>query len=378
MIIYTQKFIFLFEFLVGIGGSLWILIIGIVGLGFGIAWVDISINSQAVLLEKYARKPRLGMCHATYAIGGLVGALVGGGLASSSLSLFLDFSLFSMFGLIPSIIFYFGLISFEDEKNINLGILTIDSSENKMNSPLLVDSVEDSSSDSINDIESVQANHATYNPIVSSAEDHVNTAEIIDNKKSTRSSTSLLVCLCLLGGLAYFGEGSIGDWSAIYLHSTLDASLLVSSFGFALFQLFVAMGRYYSDKLVERYPRYQILQISGIISGLGLGVVVLSPAFHTNISIPLAIIGFGLTGVGISVVAPLIISIAGTSVPDMEPTDAIATVSSLTYIGVLIGPPLIGGLSGAFGQLRYALIVDGALLFLMSLLGSWLGRMLPN
>ena len=55
----------------------------------------------------------------------------------------------------------------------------------------------------------------------------------------------------------------------------------------------------------------------------------------------------------------------GTTVKGLHPSQAIAVVSSASYLGVLVGPPLFGGLATALNGLRWSLILDGALMFLI-------------
>lgn len=68
-------------------------------------------------------------------------------------------------------------------------------------------------------------------------------------------------------------------------------------------------------------------------------------------SLPASIIGFCLVGLGICTVIPLVAAAARSS--SMAPSSAIAAVLTIGFLGTLIGPPLIGFLSEAFG-LRYA------------------------
>ena len=140
------------------------------------------------------------------------------------------------------------------------------------------------------------------------------------NPSSTKSQKGtnpidywVLFLLCSLGGLAYTGEGSIGDWSTVYLVIELKTSPIIGVLGFAVFQLIVCFGRYSSDTIVEYVDRKLLLQVSGGLASLGLGVVGLSQSLPTAYIVPCAIIGFGICGAGLSVVSPIVIYYAGTS-----------------------------------------------------------------
>ena len=182
---------------------------------------------------------------------------------------------------------------------------------------------------------------------------------------------SAMVVLCCTGALAYMGEGSIGDWSAIYLVINLGSSPVVGTLGFAAFQLAVAIGRFSLDSMIETHgiDRRVLLKVSGVLSLIGLGLVTLAPSLPDPV--PAAIIGFGITGVGLSFVAPIVMYLAGSSIEGMKPAEAIASVASCAYMGVLVGPPLIGGLAEACGSLRWSLLIDGGLVFFISVLAFW-------
>ena len=64
----------------GIPSNIGVLVTGVIFLGFGMSWCDTAANHQAVLCEKYAGKSKLGLFHALYSIGGLVGVIYGGSM----------------------------------------------------------------------------------------------------------------------------------------------------------------------------------------------------------------------------------------------------------------------------------------------------------
>jgi MFS family permease len=141
-----------------------------------------------------------------------------------------------------------------------------------------------------------------------------------------------------LGSLAFLGllaEGSMADWSAVFLQHDLHASAAVASFGFAAFSLAMAVGRFSGDFLVNRFGPAVLLRVSSMIAacGLGLGVLIGEPIA--------AIIGFGLVGLGIANIIPVLFSAAG-QVHGVAPGIALAAVASTGYCGFLAGPPLIG------------------------------------
>jgi MFS family permease len=149
-----------------------------------------------------------------------------------------------------------------------------------------------------------------------------------------RPSTALLT-LGLLTFCALLAEGAMGDWSAVYLHDALGATSATAAFGFAAFSLTMAAGRFGGDRLARRLGPSVVLRVSGAIAAIGLGgALVLG-------SVPVAIIGFGLVGLGIANVIPILFSSAG-RVPGVQAGTALAAVATTGYGGYLAGPPLIG------------------------------------
>ena len=140
-------------------------------------------------------------------------------------------------------------------------------------------------------------------------------------------------------GLVAFGsmvcEGTMFDWSGVYFQTVVKAPVALTTLGYVAFMGTMAGGRFLGDYMVTRFGVKNILQVSGIIIATGLLISVLFPFL-----IP-ATIGFLLVGIGVSSVVPLVYSLAGRS-KTMLPSVALAAVSTIGFLGFLIGPPLIG------------------------------------
>ena len=92
-----------------------------------------------------------------------------------------------------------------------------------------------------------------------------------------------------------------------------------------------------------------MLQFSGVVITSGLLTAVVFPYI-----VP-ATIGFLLVGLGVSSVVPLLYGLAGKS-KTMLPGVALAAVSTIGYLGFLVGPPMIGFIAGA-SSLRWSFTV---------------------
>lgn len=145
-------------------------------------------------------------------------------------------------------------------------------------------------------------------------------------------------------------EGTMFDWSGVYFDQVVHAPVEWSRLGFIGFMSAMAGGRFAADYFITRFGAKAMLQFSGltILSGLLLSVVL--PTI-----VP-ATIGFLLVGLGVASVVPLSYSIAGRS-KTIAPGVALAMVSSIGFLGFLLGPPLIGFVAEGFGlRWSFALI----------------------
>jgi MFS family permease len=148
--------------------------------------------------------------------------------------------------------------------------------------------------------------------------------------------------LLTLGSIAFCSmicEGAMFDWSVIYFKKVIATPIALQATGFTAFMLTMATGRFIADGFAHRFGLKRTLQISGTLTTTGLLIAVIFPYFYT------AIAGFLLVGFGVSSVVPMVYSAAGRS-KTMTPGVALAAVSTIGFIGFLVGPPVIGFIAG--------------------------------
>ena len=154
-------------------------------------------------------------------------------------------------------------------------------------------------------------------------------------------------------GMIAFGslvcEGTMFDWSGVYFEKVLQVPNALRTVGYIAFMSSMAAGRFVADWLVTKFGVKPMLQISGIIISSGLLTAVIFPYI-----VP-ATIGFLLVGIGVSSVVPLTYGLAGKSTT-MSPGAALAALSTVGFLGFLLGPPLIGFIAQAAG-LRWSFTV---------------------
>jgi len=144
-----------------------------------------------------------------------------------------------------------------------------------------------------------------------------------------------LLGLGLLTFCALLAEGAVGDWSAVYLHDALGTTPAVAATGFAAFALAMAAGRFGGDSLASALGPRALLRASGAVAAARLAGALLLK------SPPATVIGFGIVGLGIGNVVPVVFSAAG-RVAGFPAGTTLAAVATTGYTGYLAGPPLIG------------------------------------
>ena len=180
--------------------------------------------------------------------------------------------------------------------------------------------------------------------------------------------------LALLGALcaiAFVVEGGIENWSALFLESEHGASPAAAGFGPGLFAAAMVTGRVLGRSLEARIGDRLLLASGGVVAGVGLSLAAVSP------SIVLALVGFVLGGAGISVAAPTLFGAAGRGASDVERGTAVASVTTVAYLGFLGGPPLIGAVSGALDLRAGMALLAGIALLLSAATASLAGGALP-
>ena len=164
--------------------------------------------------------------------------------------------------------------------------------------------------------------------------------------------SSRLTMLGLLALSCLIAEGAAASWSGVYLRDNLDAPRGYAATGFAAFSLAMAVGRIAGDRLAARYGPACLVRGCGLLaSALAAALCTRSPAG--------AVIGFAACGGGLSCTVPQFLSAAGHADP-ARPGTGIARVASLGYLGLVGGPVLIGGFASVAG-LPAALCIPVAL-----------------
>lgn len=172
----------------------------------------------------------------------------------------------------------------------------------------------------------------------------------------------VLVQLGIIGFCSMASEGAMFEWSGVYFQQVVNAPKSMIVLGYISFMVMMATGRFIGDKLILKYGRKKMLRISGILISTGLFISVLFPYLIT------AALGFLIVGLGVSSIVPMVYSSAG-KIPNIPPGIALASVSSISFLGFLMGPPLIGYIA-EISSLRYSFAAIGLLGFGIAIMVS--------
>lgn len=162
------------------------------------------------------------------------------------------------------------------------------------------------------------------------------------------------------------GEGSMVDWSAIFMHTVVGQSDVISAWAFGIFGLAMTISRTFGDYFTAKFGLQKVMLIDALLATAGLALAV------TFASVWSTFVGFFLVGIGLSTIVPLVFSQAGNT-KGITPSVGISMATSIGYAGFFVGPPVIGFLAEAF-NLRVGLSFVLLLFILMATIIVYLFR----
>ncbi|WP_128514962.1 MFS transporter [Tabrizicola thermarum] len=167
--------------------------------------------------------------------------------------------------------------------------------------------------------------------------------------------------------IAFMTENASENWSALHIEKTLGGSPEEGALGPAMLALTMGFARLGGQALAGRIDPFTILRGGAVIAAIGALIVAQAGS-------PLiAYLGFFITGIGASVLAPTAFSLVGQySAPEAR-ARAIARATLLGYFGYFVGPPLLGLIAGTFG-LRMAFVFAACLVGMVFVLAPLMAR----
>lgn len=173
--------------------------------------------------------------------------------------------------------------------------------------------------------------------------------------------SALLWPVLLCGGvtlIAFMSEATVESWSALHIERTLLGGAAQGAMGPAALGLTMAIGRFSGQVIIGKTSEYSVIRWATLLSVIGVLIA-------ATASTPLiAYLGFGIMGLGISVIGPMALALVGRLVRRDVRTEAISKVAVIGFAGFFVAPVLMGFISEGFG-LRIAFASVALLLALV-------------
>lgn len=175
-----------------------------------------------------------------------------------------------------------------------------------------------------------------------------------------------IVLIGLVCTIAFLVEGSINDWSGVFMTTEKGIDISQSGLGLTLFTASAFLARLPGDSLTMHFGPRRLLALSLPVTFAGfLGILLISGG-------PFLFASYILIGVGCANTVPIFYSSLGTQ-KDMPVADAVAAVSTIGYAGILLAPAVLGFIGRAF-SLTASFTLVTALLVIMSIMAMRLLR----
>lgn len=266
--------------------------------GFTAASQDVAMNTHASTLEHIDGKRYMSGFHATFSLGALFGSVIGGVASQQEISLL--------------------------SQSIAIGILFIFTTTLALNWWLPADS----------DKHEFQKEGKVKRP-------------------------NIFLFIGLLGFASTINEGASGDWGGILARETFEATPFQSALPYIFFNVAMVIGRFSGDWLATKFGAIKILFTAGLLSGFGLAGGLIVGGIYGQI------FGWFAIGAGMSVVIPMVFSLAAEIARErfpgvIAPSQAVAIASGISYVGFMIGPPMMGFIA-EFTTLRWAMLIPAVL-----------------
>ncbi|WP_188491814.1 MFS transporter [Williamsia phyllosphaerae] len=257
--------------------------------GFGNGALDVSMNSQAVVIEQAYGRPVMSSFHAYFSVGGMVGS----GIAA--VGLFLDVPVAATVATVAAV--------------STIAVIAT--------RPFLV------------------AGRA------GNGADPVPSGDPISRKRFPPGLRGRIVLMALVAFALMLAEGTAYDWSALHLVERFGTSDAAGAVAFGAFSATMLIGRFAADAVTARFGPVAVVRGGAATAVVGMTVVICAP-------VPaVAIGGWALFGIGVAGGVPQLFTAAG-NVTAQPSGRVISTVVGSGYLGMLAGPALIGPISHTF------------------------------
>ncbi|MGY4101299.1 MFS transporter [Nocardia sp. R16R-3T] len=288
------------------------LAIALACLGFGSGALDVSMNTQAVHVERVYDRPIMSSFHALFSGGGFLGSLLGAAAQRAGWDVRLSLSLAAVTGLAIT-------------AALAPRLLTDTGSVARESNP-----------DAPSERDRYEHDHIP--------QDRGGESETMSYDAATAPSTTVtnrsrkVLALAAIAFALLLTEGVAADWSALQVRDHLGVDDATAALAFGAFSCTMTAGRFTADRVAGAFGRVAVVRYGALLAAFGLILIMASGR------LPLTLFGWALCGLGVSGGIPQIFTAAGNLGSTTAATD-MSRVFSLGYLGLLAGPSIIGWLT---------------------------------
>lgn len=270
-------------------------VVALLVFGAAVGMIDVVVNIQAVIVEKASGRPMMSGFHGLWSVGGFVGA--------GSMSGLLEAGVSPVAAILCVVVIILGLL-------VMFGRYLLPYGSEEKQAPLFV------------------------------------------------LPKGIVLFIGILCFIVFLAEGSMLDWSAVFLTSLRGVELSQAGLGYSLFSVTMTIGRLTGDRIVAKFGGRNVILFGGIGAAAGIAIAIFVPTWTA------ALLGFALLGLGSSNIVPVLYSVLGRQ-KVMPANLAVSAVSTLGYSGILAGPALIGFVAHSI-SLPFAFVVVAATMLMVA------------
>lgn len=271
--------------------------------GFGNGALDVSMNTQAVHVERAYGRPIMSAFHAMFSGGGFAGSLVGAATQRAGWSPQLTLTCAGIAGLVATAVLVPHLVSHHRPET--------------------------------------GSRPEQYGPATASDRGPDAASDTGESDSQIRHGRSRkVISLGVVAFVLLLAEGVAGDWSALQAREHLGVSESDAALAFGAFSATMTLGRFFADRVSGAIGPVAIVRYGSLLAAAGFAVVIASPW------LPLTLLGWAMCGLGLAGGVPQIFSTAGNLGGTTAATD-MSRVFTIGYLGLLAGPAMIGWLTAA-------------------------------
>ncbi|MFE1595841.1 MFS transporter [Nocardia sp. NPDC058705] len=286
--------------------------------GIGNGALDVSMNAQAVEVERAYGRPIMSAFHAMFSAGGFVGSLLGAAAQHAGWAPQLTLACASVGGLLVTAMLVPGLVSRQRNESTS-HTEHYDSPDLRVGGTGLDDSTQ------------------------------LRTAKDTDQRTAQHERARKVFSLGCIAFVLLLAEGVAADWSALQVREHLNTTEAAAALAFGAFSATMTLGRFLADRVSAAFGPVAIVRYGSLLAATGFAIVIASPW------LPLTLVGWAMCGLGLAGGVPQIFSTAGNLGGTTAATD-MSRVFTIGYLGLLAGPALIGWLT-ALIPLTAALLI---------------------